>query len=507
MAHPGAVAVCDATTSLTYAELRRSADRLARGLRAAGVRPGDRVGLCLERGVELVVGVLAVLKAGACYVPLDPGYPAERLRYSADDAGLVLVLTDRDNFPAPAGLPYARPQELATEADRTAAPDTGGAPRPEDGAYVIYTSGSTGRPKGVVVRHRSVLSLVAATRDEYGFGPADVWTFFHSIAFDFSVWEIWGCLLTGGRLVVVTHPVSRDPEAFLGLLAEERVSVLNQTPSAFAQLAEADRRNPADLALRLVVFGGEPLDAQVLLPWFERHPARTCRMVNMYGITETTVHVTAGTLTPENAARATRSVGRPLPGWSVRIVDDHGRTLPPGVAGEILVGGAGLAEGYLNRPELTSERFPPDSGSAGDRCYRSGDLGRLRPDGTIDHLGRIDSQVKVRGFRIELNEIRAVLLEQPHVTAAAVVVRAAGDGGLPAHRLDAYVVLNGGDADTVRRGTARVLPTYMVPATCTALPGCRLPSTASWTCQPCRSPAPADRPRTARRARKIRTAA
>ncbi|MFH8804253.1 amino acid adenylation domain-containing protein [Streptomyces sp. NPDC017936] len=477
-ARPGAIAVGDGVTALTYGELRSAADRLAQGLRAAGVRRGSRVGLCLERGPDLVVAVLAVLKAGGAYVPMDPAYPEERLRYTADDAGLALVVTDHDDFPAPTGVPCVRPRSLADAgAGRPPATGPGAAPEPEDAAYVIYTSGSTGRPKGVVVRHRSVLALIAATRDTYGFGPDDVWTLFHSIAFDFSVWEVWGCLLTGGRLIVVPHVVSRDPEAFRDLLAEERVTVLNQTPSAFAQLAEADRGRSADLTLRLVVFGGEPLDARMLLPWFERHPARTCRMVNMYGITETTVHVTAQTLTPDLAAASTRSVGRPLPGWWIRVVDARGRTLPPGVAGEILVGGAGLAEGYLGRPELTAERFPTDDRSPGGRLYRSGDLGRLRPDGTLDHLGRIDSQVKLRGFRIEPDEIRAVLLEQPHVTAAAVVVRAAGEGGAHGQRLDAYVVLDGGDAETVRRGAARLLPAYMVPATCTALP--RLPVTVN----------------------------
>jgi non-ribosomal peptide synthetase component F len=204
---------------------------------------------------------------------------------------------------------------------------------------VIYTSGSTGRPKGVVVPHRNVIDLIAATRENFGFGPADVWTLFHSAAFDFSVWEIWGCLTTGGHLVVVPYWTSRSPDDFLQLLARERLTVLNQTPAAFAQLQQAEGRAPAELALRLVIFGGEALDARMLLPWFDRHPESACRVVNMFGITETTVHVTAETITRCHALGGSRAVGRPIPGWHVYVMDAQRRHVPPGVAGEIYVGG------------------------------------------------------------------------------------------------------------------------------------------------------------------------
>ncbi|WP_143343260.1 AMP-binding protein, partial [Crossiella equi] len=263
-------------------------------------------------------------------------------------------------------------------------------------AYVIYTSGSTGRPKGVVVPHRNVLALVAATRPEYALSTADVWTWFHSSAFDFSVWEIWGCLLTGGRLVVVPYFVSREPDRFAELLAAEGVTVLSQTPSAFTQLLTVDHHA---LSPRLVVFGGEPLDARVLLPWFDQHPGS--RVVNMFGITETTVHVTHQTLDRSLALAATRSVGPALPGWHLLVLDPEGRVQPPGVPGEICVGGAGVATGYLGQETLTAQRFRWNE-HTGSRLYHSGDLGRLRPDGRLEHLGRIDSQVKLRGFRIEL---------------------------------------------------------------------------------------------------------
>ncbi|PWG08358.1 peptide synthetase [Streptomyces sp. V2] len=454
---PERVAVTDGAQQVTYGELDARAGKLARGLVQRGVVPGDRVGVCLDRSAELVVVLLAVLKAGGTYVPVDPAYPAERIAYTARDAGVRVMVTRSAGF-----ADAVSPDELVGQEGELSAPGDGA-------AYVIYTSGSTGRPKGVVVPHRNVVALVEATREEYGLGAGDVWTWFHSAAFDFSVWEIWGCLLTGGRLVVVPYFVSREPDAFRDLLVSERVSVLSQTPSAFGQLMSVEH---AAVGVRLVVFGGEPLDARGVLPWFDRHPA--CRLVNMYGITETTVHVTEQTLTRALALAGTRSVGRALPGWHLYVTGPEGELLPPGVAGEIRVGGAGVALGYLGREELTAERFVPDPYGDG-RLYRSGDLGRLRPDGRLEHLGRIDSQVKVRGFRIELDEIRNVLLEDADVRTAAVVVHREGDAA--GARIDAYVVLNGGSAGTVRARAAGLLPKYMVPATVTVLDA--LPLTAN----------------------------
>nr|WP_233450398.1 non-ribosomal peptide synthetase [Streptomyces acidiscabies] len=454
---PERVAVTDGAEQLTYGELDARAGELARGLVQRGVAPGDRVGVCLDRTAELVVVLLAVLKAGGTYVPVDPAYPAERIAYTARDAGLRVMVTRSAGF-----ADAVSPDELVF--------GEGKLPAPGDGpAYIVYTSGSTGRPKGVVVPHRNVIALVDATREEYGLGSQDVWTWFHSAAFDFSVWEIWGCLLTGGRLVVVPYFVSREPDAFRDLLVSEQVSVVSQTPSAFGQLMSVEH---GAVGVRLVVFGGEPLDARGVLPWFDRHPA--CRLVNMYGITETTVHVTEQTLTRALALAGTRSVGRALPGWNLYVTGPEGELLPPGVAGEICVGGAGVALGYLGQEELTAERFVPDPYGDG-RLYRSGDLGRLRPDGRLEHLGRIDSQVKVRGFRIELDEIRNVLLEDPEVRTAAVVVHREGDAA--GARIDAYVVLNGGSTGTVRERAAGLLPEYMVPATVTALDA--LPLTAN----------------------------
>ncbi|MFI6729726.1 non-ribosomal peptide synthetase [Streptomyces sp. R-74717] len=483
-AAPDAEAVSAGTVRLTYRELDEHSDRLAAGLRARGVRDGDRVGVCLERTAGLVVTLLGVLKAGAAYVPTDPAYPAERLAYTVQDARLGVVVTELAEFPGGTGAESVSPDELIAAGE-------GSAPRSavdaEDPAYIIYTSGSTGRPKGVVVPHRNPVALIDATREEYALGPSDVWTFFHSSAFDFSVWEIWGALLTGGRVVVVPHDVSREPDRFRDLLRAEHVTVLSQTPSAFAQLLNVDH---TELAVRLMVFGGEPLDARMLLPWFDEHPESGCRVVNMFGITETTVHVTAQTLTRGLALAATRSVGMALPGWHLYVTDPAGRLLPPGVAGEIRIGGAGVALGYLGQEELTTRRFTPDPYTGG-RLYLSGDRGRLRPDGTLEHLGRLDTQVKIRGFRIELDEIRSVLLEDPEVRAAVVVVRRDDPADAATARIDAYVVLTGaspGDASEIRKRVTAILPAYMVPATVTPLPA--LPLTGNGKLDPSRLPEP-----------------
>jgi amino acid adenylation domain-containing protein len=452
---PDAPAVSDGRASVTYRELDALAGRLAAGLSALGVGPGDPVGVCLERGMPLVAVLLAVLKAGGVYVPMDLRNPPERLAYMVKDAGVPVVVTESttgSGFPDVEGVRLVAPDELER-------PDQPARVGGGTTAYVIYTSGSTGRPKGVPVPHANVLVLIRATKDEFALGPADVWTFFHSSAFDFSVWEIWGCLLTGGHLVVVPYWVSRSPGEFRRLLEEEGVTVLNQTPTAFGQLIAADLGESGNLAVRLVVLGGEPLDTRMLAPWFARHSPAACRVVNMFGITETTVHVTMRTVTPADTELRSRNVGRAIPGWSVSVRDGCGRVLPFGAAGEIYVGGAGVALGYLGRPELTAERFVVDE-VTGVRLYRSGDRGRLHPDGSLDHLGRIDSQVKVRGHRIELDEIRAVLMEDPEVVQAAVVF----DGA----RIAACAVLKPGTSPrTVLRRCARLLPDYMVPVALT----------------------------------------
>ncbi|MCB5183568.1 amino acid adenylation domain-containing protein, partial [Streptomyces antimicrobicus] len=478
---PDATAVVFEDERTTYAELAARANRLAHLLAAHGAGPDRLVAVALPRSTDLVVALLAVLAAGAAYLPVDPDYPADRITYMLEDARPVLLVTTTDvaqRLPEPATTGAAT---LLLDAPETAgllaaAPAT--APRtdvrPQHAAYVIYTSGSTGRPKGVVVPHRNVTRLFGATRHWFDFRADDAWTLYHSYAFDFSVWELWGPLLHGGRLVVVPHAVSRAPGEFLKLLADERVTVLNQTPSAFYQLIQADADDPATgdrLALRTVVFGGEALDLRRLADWYERHADDAPVLVNMYGITETTVHVTYQALDRVRAATLPGSaIGEAIPDLGLYVLDDALRPVPVGAAGELYVSGAGLARGYLGRPGLTAERFVAcPFGEPGERMYRTGDVVRWREQGRLEYLGRSDHQVKLRGFRIELGEIESVLGSYPQVAQAAVLVREDQPGD---KRLVGYVVpkdASGVDAAGLRAHLTALLPDYMVPSTTVTL--------------------------------------
>lgn len=330
-------------------------------------------------------------------------------------------------------------------------------------AYVIYTSGSTGQPKGVLVTHANVVRLFQTTESWFHFSREDVWTLFHSYAFDFSVWEIWGALLYGGKLVVVPYLMSRSPDEFHALLLQEDVTVLNQTPSAFRQLIQADKMSVLP-CLRLVIFGGEALDLECLKPWFERHGDRRPQLVNMFGITETAVHVTYRPLALSDLGLGS-VIGIPIPDLQAYVLDKALRPVPMGVPGELYVGGAGLGRGYLNRPELTAERFVPNAlgGQPGERLYRTGDLVRWLPNRDLEYLGRIDDQVKIRGFRIELGEIEAVLADHPAVVQAAVLVREDAPGD---KRLAAYFVARKPTPASIdlRNFLLGRLPEYMVPA-------------------------------------------
>jgi amino acid adenylation domain-containing protein len=473
---PDAVAVVGEDEQLTYAELDRRANQLARFLIGRGVGADRIVGVCMERGVGLVVGLLGILKAGGAYLPLDPAYPQERLAFMLEDAGVSVLLTQahlRDRLPQSAARVVYLNDEGQFAAESSEAPDVDVSP--ENLAYIIYTSGSTGWPKGVLVQHANVMRLLHATQAWFSFDERDVWTLFHSYAFDFSVWEIWGALCYGGRLVVVPYLVSRSPDAFYQLLAHERVTVLNQTPSAFRQLVQAEGalagqagdEATRQLALRLVIFGGEALAAEQLQPWFDRHGDECPQLVNMYGITETTVHVTYYPLRRADAERRGLGsiIGRPIPDLSVYLLDKRGQPAPVGVPGELHVGGAGVARGYLRRPELNAERFVPDpfGGTPGARLYRSGDLARYLPDGNLEYLGRIDDQVKVRGHRIELGEIEAALRQHEGLREAVVVAREDTPGD---KRLVAYVVAEGETPSVgdLRAHLKLLVPDYMTPA-------------------------------------------
>jgi amino acid adenylation domain-containing protein len=493
---PDAVAVTGEGRSLTYAALNARANRLARHLVRLGVGPERCVGIAVERTADMVVGLLAILKAGGAYLPLDPTYPPARLAYLVKDAGVDVVVAHA----AVAGrLPDTGAIHVALDGDgasvwKTESPED---LRPDERrgvlagdtlSYVIYTSGSTGQPKGVMVTHANVVRLLAATEGWFGFGPDDVWTCFHSYAFDFSVWELWGALAYGGRVVIVPWESSRTPVAFYALLAHEGVTVLSQTPSAFQALSPvACGHSPEALArLRCVIFGGEALDFAQLAPWRAHFGDRGPALLNMYGITETTVHVTRHVVT-DTRGGAPSLIGEPIPDLALYVLDRDLEPVPAGGIGELYVGGAGLARGYLGRAGLTAERFVASPFRAGERLYRSGDLARRRADGTVEYLGRADAQVKVRGFRIEPGEIESALRRHPGVAQAAVVLRSDGASG---PRLVAYVVPAEGAADAraLRASLAERLPEHMVPAAFVSLD--RLPLTAHGKLDRAALPAP-----------------
>jgi amino acid adenylation domain-containing protein len=493
---PDSVALVDVDgRAVSYVELNRAANRLARYLVDRGVRPDVRVALVLERSAALVVALLAVLKAGGTYVPIDPDYPDPRVSFMFADAEPMLALTTSDLVDRlPAG---ARPVLLDDEAERDS-PDGNLVSRlePEHTAYVIYTSGSTGTPKGVVVSHGNLDRLFTATEPTFGFGPDDVWTLFHSYSFDFSVWELWGALLHGGRIVLVSREVSRSPQAFLRLLVEQRVTVLNQTPSAFYQLMNADRdarELGAALALRYVILGGEAVEPALFTGWYDRHPDDFPVVVNGYGITETTVFATFRFMDRDFAGSAGGSfIGDAISDLPVYVLDESLRPAGTGVGGELHIGGAGVAAGYLGRPSLTAQRFVPDPfGQPGARMYRSGDLARRTAEGELEYLGRADDQIKLRGFRIELGEIEVVVSACPGVAQAAVVVREDQPGD---KRIVAYVVADraAGSPDevaaAVRRSVQSRLPHYMIPSS--VLPIAAVPLTTNGKLDKAALPAP-----------------
>ncbi|MDM8557190.1 non-ribosomal peptide synthase/polyketide synthase [Candidatus Parabeggiatoa sp. HSG14] len=471
---PDNIAVVFENQQLTYLELNTKANQLAHYLMSLGVRAETLVGICVERSLEMAIGLLGILKAGGAYVPLDPDYPASRLQFMLKDSQVPVLLT-QSNLLEQLAVVDASVVYMDSEWEKIALYSKENPKRqssPDNLAYIIYTSGSTGKPKGCQVTHYNVTRLFAATDTWYHFNHQDVWTLFHSYAFDFSVWELWGALLYGAKLIIVPYLTSRTPEEFYQLLIKQGVTVLNQTPSAFKQLINVDNQ-PDELSLRLVIFGGEALDFATLQPWFSRHDDKQPQLVNMYGITETTVHVTYYPLTSELIHNSS-IIGCPIPDLQVWVFDSHQKLLPIGVPGEMHIGGAGVTRGYLNRPELTAEKFTEvELFGKKQRFYKTGDLARWLPNGHLEYLGRIDEQVKLRGFRIELGEIEATLVQHEAVKESIVVLYDLEKNP----RLAAYIVseLNNAVSEPtslipeLRTWLSDRLPDYMIPAHFTVL--------------------------------------
>jgi amino acid adenylation domain-containing protein len=461
---PDHIAVVFNEQTITYRELDEKSSQLAHHLRQRGVAEETLVPICLSPSLNMVIGILGIVKAGGAYVPIDPEYPADRINYMLSDCGGSVVVSDALASHLLMGH-EAITNVICLDRDWTSISDAPieavqTALQPHNLAYVIYTSGSTGRPKGVLIEHRNVVRLFMTDAPLFDFNDTDVWTMFHSFCFDFSVWELYGALFYGGRLVVVPKQVARDTKAFGELLLAQQVTVLNQTPSAFYVLQDYLIGRTGEVPMRYVIFGGEALNPGRLKAW--KHAYANCQLINMYGITETTVHVTYQKIDELQINSTSSVIGRPIPTLTTVILDSNQQPVPVGTLGELYVGGAGLARGYLNRPDLTVERFIKNPLHTDEsRLYRTGDLATLLPDGTLEYGGRIDEQVKIRGYRIELGEIESVLQQQPGVKHCVVVAKEDANGD---KRLIGYVVpTDSFDRKSLIGSLKAVLPAYMVP--------------------------------------------
>ncbi|KAF9345146.1 hypothetical protein BGX26_003467, partial [Mortierella sp. AD094] len=462
---PDAIAVVYEGQELTYRELNARANSLAHHLIDLGVKPDSLVAICVERSLVMIIGLLAVLKAGGAYVPLDPTFASERLHDILTDASPSILLADNSGVKAlgssiSESITVVDPNTVSNMATFNLHIP---ALTPHHLAYVIYTSGSTGKPKGVLVEHVQVTRLFDATADWYNFDSSDTWIVTHSFSFDFSVWEIWGALRYGGKLIIPSFRTTQSLEDLYQLICLHGITVLNMTPSAFRPLIRFQAQTDLRDKLRYVIFGGEALEPSTLQSWYDTRPENSPKLVNMYGITETTVHVTYRVIKPEDCSHAVSPIGVRIPDLTIYVLDNHDQPVPLGVVGELCVGGAGVTRGYLNRLDLTSEKFPldPFRKTEGARMYKTGDLVRYLPDGNLIFLGRNDHQVKIRGYRIELGEIEARLLDHPLVRET--VVLAFGEGS--SKRLVAYVVADSKDrlVHTLREHVSSKLPEYMIP--------------------------------------------
>ncbi|MDB2556025.1 amino acid adenylation domain-containing protein [Flavobacteriaceae bacterium] len=466
---PKNIAVVFEGEELSYKELDRRSNQLARYLRSKGVEPDDLVGICLDRSLEMIIGILGILKSGGAYVPIDPKYPKERIDYMIDDAGIGLLLSDTDSFDTLGKLSEVLIVLLDKDWDIISDLSSRRLSKvlsPKNLAYVIYTSGSTGKPKGVLIEHGNVTRLFKHESCLYDFDSNDVWTMFHSFCFDFSVWEMYGALLNGGRLVIVPEYITKDAIYFKKLLIKEGVTILNQTPSSFYALQEEFLSGNFEHSLRYVIFGGEALNSIYLGKWKDFYPG--CRMVNMYGITETTVHVTYKEIMKSDTKSLISNIGSAIPTLECYIVDGYLNLVPIGVEGELCVGGAGVARGYLNREELTNEKFVVNPFNGNGRLYKTGDLARWLPDGNIEFLGRNDDQVKIRGYRIELGEIEHKLIDIVEIVQSCVISKERETESGTNKYLVGYYVLeataSGVTESIIRSKLSEVLPDYMVPS-------------------------------------------
>ena len=449
----------------TYQMLNARANKMAHILRKRGVLPDTIVAVSISRGIDVIAGILAVLKAGGAYLPIDPTFPPDRLLYMLSDSHAALILTQDEYIPtfAASDIPCITFSEESFPEQSIANPALVNSP--SDLMYIIYTSGSSGHPKGVMITHQNVVRLMKNDRPLFSFSHKDTWTLFHSLCFDFSVWEMYGALLNGGKLVIVAKDDAKDTKKFLKLCKRHKVTVLNQTPGAFYNfIMEELLDTKANLLLRYVIFGGEALKPSVLLPFHKKYPET--ELINMYGITETTVHVTFKKLHTSDMKKGISNIGKAIPTLKTYILDKNHCLLPIGIPGELCVSGDGVARGYLGNIGMTEQKFIPNPFGEG-RLYCSGDLARVSANGELEYLGRIDNQVKIRGYRIELGEIESEIMRYPGMKEAIVLSRETRSGD---KKLHAYYVSDSDPSPAdLREALRKELPDYMVPTFFTKL--------------------------------------
>jgi amino acid adenylation domain-containing protein/non-ribosomal peptide synthase protein (TIGR01720 family) len=466
---PNAIAVKLEDKEYTYSALNNKANKIASILLNEKTSEEKLIGIYMDRSIEMIVGILGVLKAGYGYLPMDPVYPNDRLSFMIEDAKVKRVITQeqlKENLPEEKVNVILIEKKILEE--EKIYDNVNITISPNELAYCIYTSGSTGKPKGTLISHKNVVRLFYATDKWFGFNNDDIWTLFHSFAFDFSVWEIFGALLYGGKLVIVPYMQSRNPAEFYELLIRERITVLNQTPSAFRQLLQIDEESKSrELNLKYIIFGGEALDLNILSSWIKNHGDEKPELINMYGITETTVHVTYRRIRKKDVEENKGSIiGKAIDDLQVYILDEKRNILPVGISGEIYVGGDGLAEGYLNRDNLTREKFIKNNFTKveGERLYKSGDLAKYLKNGDLEYLGRKDNQVKIRGFRIELGEIKSLLTQNENIKEAEIILY---DKKIKDKVIAAYLVPVENikiDIEEIRNYLTQFIPEYMIPS-------------------------------------------
>ncbi|WP_434756429.1 non-ribosomal peptide synthetase [Paenibacillus amylolyticus] len=464
--YPHNIALSDQQGNMTFEELEQRSDIIAKRLIKEGFNAEDKAVISVNQDHELILLMIGVIKAGGVYIPVDPNYPAERISFILKDSAAQFFISNLSHYFEDTNYIKIHPAELLQQTKLEQIHDIPLPAYTPQSGYVIYTSGTSGVPKGVQVPCENIISLIEATQKEFELSANDVWTMFHSSSFDFSVWEMWGSLLTGAKLVVVPRETATSLYDYYELLIEHKVTVLNQTPSSFYALQniESEQRTPRLNSIRLIIFGGEALDNTKLKKWFQRYSSSKCRLVNMYGITETTVHVTHQNILKKNLDISSQSIGEPIKGWKISIRDADGASCLLGVEGEIWVGGAGLSQGYLNRVELNREKFIIDE-TSGERWYKSGDLGRMKSDGSIDYLGRIDSQVKIRGYRIELDEIKKQISRVPGVRDVVVTVHNTEKHADEHKQILAFFESNKAyNSNEMKEILLQVMPSYMIPS-------------------------------------------